>query len=65
MIEDEYTKNTLLFSGSSRYRHRPYVNQCVKDSMGDEMTVTMANPITEADGRLTQDEFFRYCLQLA
>ena len=32
----------LLFSGSSEYRHRPYINACVKANMGEDMTIQVS-----------------------
>ena len=50
-------KSVLLFSGSSEYRHRPYINACVKTNMGNDMTIQAAE--YRQAGRLTRAQFMR------
>ena len=33
-LKTDARKTTLMFSGSSKYRHRPNVTNCVKEKMG-------------------------------
>ena len=50
-------KSVLLFSGSSEYRHRRYINTCVKGNMGEYMTIQAAE--YGQTTRLTRAEFMR------
>jgi hypothetical protein len=34
VLHEDMKKDTLLFSASSQYRHRPYIVNCVKENMG-------------------------------
>ena len=52
-----YRKSVLLFSGSSEYRHRRYINACVKGNMGEYMTIQAAE--YGQSERLTRSEFMR------
>lgn len=52
-----YKKTVLLFSGSSEYRHRPYISACVKTNMGADMIIHAAEHGQSA--RLTQADFMR------
>ena len=52
-----YRKSVLLFSGSSEYRHRRYINACVKANMSKYMTIQAAE--YGQTTRLTRSEFMR------